>query len=160
MSWWILKEKSELLFVIMIMKSFLPVLVIALGSRVKAEGERDLIYLMRWGFFHHLSSSKYELFWPDMDTWRAKRGQQPCRLRKESEGRSRKLSWIFRSESRFLFFVVFVILISSRHLLVWTRQELWMEKHEKWWRHQGENWLSASGDSLWCWLKATAQLDV
>ena len=46
-----------------------------------------------------------------MDTWRAKRGQQPCRLRKESEGRSRKPSWIFRSESRFLFFVVFVILI-------------------------------------------------
>ena len=42
-----MKEKSELLFVIMIMKSFLPVLVIALGSRVKAEGERDLIYLMR-----------------------------------------------------------------------------------------------------------------
>ena len=30
-----------------IMKSFLPVLVIALGSRVKAEGERDLIYLMK-----------------------------------------------------------------------------------------------------------------
>ena len=29
------------------MKSFLPVLVIALGSRVEAEGERDLIYLMK-----------------------------------------------------------------------------------------------------------------
>jgi len=32
------------------MKSFLPVLVIALGSRVKAEGERDLIYLMKYGY--------------------------------------------------------------------------------------------------------------
>ena len=31
------------------MKSFLPVLLIALGSRVRAEGERDLIYLMKWG---------------------------------------------------------------------------------------------------------------
>ena len=30
------------------MKSFLPVLVIALWSRVRAEGERDLIYLMKW----------------------------------------------------------------------------------------------------------------
>ena len=29
------------------MKSFLPVLVIALGSWVRAEGERDLIYLMK-----------------------------------------------------------------------------------------------------------------
>ena len=29
------------------MKSFLPVLVIALWSRVRAEGERDLIYLMK-----------------------------------------------------------------------------------------------------------------
>jgi hypothetical protein len=32
------------------MKSFLPVLVIALGSMVKAEGERDLIYLMKYGY--------------------------------------------------------------------------------------------------------------
>jgi len=32
------------------MKSFLPVLVIALGSRVEAEGERDLIYLMKYGY--------------------------------------------------------------------------------------------------------------
>merc|ERR1719391_1342068 len=30
--------------------SFLPVLVIALGSRVNAEGERDLIYLMKYGY--------------------------------------------------------------------------------------------------------------
>ena len=46
------RKRVSCLFAIMIMKSFLPVLVIALGSRVKAEGERDLIYLMRWGFFY------------------------------------------------------------------------------------------------------------
>ena len=31
-----------------------------------------------------------------MDTWRVKRAQQPCRLRKDSAGRLRKQSWIFR----------------------------------------------------------------
>ena len=62
----------------------------------------------------------------------------------------------FQVGLQIVYFVVFIILITSRHLLVWTRQELWMAKHEKWWRHRGENWLktlSAScGDSLWCWL--------
>jgi len=32
------------------MKQFLPLLVIALGSQLKAEGERELIYLMRYGY--------------------------------------------------------------------------------------------------------------
>ena len=77
------------------------------GSRQRGRGTLSIWWGEDSFLFHHLSSSKCVLFWPDMDTWRAKRGQQPCRLRKESEGRSRKPSWIFRSETRFLFFVVF-----------------------------------------------------
>ena len=46
-----------------------------------------------------------------MDTWRVKRAQQPCRLRKDSAGRLRKQSWIFRLN--IFLFVVFMTLITQ-----------------------------------------------
>ena len=52
-------EYERLSLVVSIMKQLLPLLVIALGTQLKAEGERELIYLMRWAeennfLWHHL----------------------------------------------------------------------------------------------------------
>ena len=68
------------------------------------------------------------------------------------EGLQRKIKKAVMDFQVWHFFSFHDILIISRHLPVWTRQESWMERHENWWRHQGENFPL----TLWCRLTPTA----